>query len=241
MVATVKIVQLTGTAGSESYHVKTNTGGEVSSTRYMTSDQWDGSLDTYPIPIPTTDSGISGSYWVTHCLQCTVAPSTYCKNVKYYQTWTNSPKADWALGSSSTANKIQPGLYIGVSSNSVAACRNYLSGSQGFPTGSYVQATGVEETFGYYISGFNVAGANGAHTYYSGANRDGTPLSGGMVSISNFDSQANAICVQSGSFVTDGSVLPKYSYCIVTQVLVGSGATQGEKTDKTATFVYTEV
>ena len=58
-----------------------------------------------------------------------------------------------------------------------------------------------------------------------------------MVSITNFNSPDNAYMVQSGNVV--GASTGR-SYCIVTQVIVGSGATQGEKADKTATFVYSE-
>jgi hypothetical protein len=59
-----------------------------------------------------------------------------------------------------------------------------------------------------------------------------------MIPITHFDNQTNALMVQSGQVV--GAATGR-SWCIATQVLVGSGATQGEKADKTATFVYSEV
>ena len=97
MAATVIIEQVTGAAPGAFHARDSNDVADKSGTRYMTSDQYDSSLTTYPIPIPTAANGISGSYWVTHCLNKTVAPDTYIKDVKYYQTWTNSPCADWNL------------------------------------------------------------------------------------------------------------------------------------------------
>ena len=196
----------------------------------MTSDQYDSSLTTYPIPIPTLHNGLSGSYWTTHCLNATVAPDTYIKHVKYYQTWTDNPCADLDLsGAAWAAAKLKPGLYIGISSQTIVAARNTASGSQGIISGQYVQATGTEGVCGNIISGTS------GYAWYSGT--QATRASGGMVSIANFDTLANAYVVQSGNMV--GAATGR-SYCIVTQVLVGSGATAGNKSDKTATFSYTE-
>lgn len=225
MVATVIVEQIVGAAPGE-YYFKDNANPK-SGTRYMTSDQWNGTLTTYPIPIPTSENGISGSYWVTHCINCTVAPDTYLKDLRYYQSWTTDPKTDWKLGSGSKVSGLRPGLYIGVSSNSLADSRMQ---TQGFPSGGYDQAAGNEGTFGYYIS----AATNG-HTYYRVLTDNA--MSGGMVSITNFDSLGNAYMVQSGQIVGPST---GRSYCIVTQVLVGSGAAAGDKADKTATFVYSE-
>jgi len=239
IVATVQIEILYGTSpgtfSARDTDVVANGGG----TRYMTYDDGsDSSITTYPIPIPTATNGASGSYWVTHCLNCTVAPDTYIKNVKYYQTWTSSPCADWDLSGAGWAGTgIKPGLYIGISSQTIVAARNYISGGQGFPSSNYIQAGGGQGVYGYLISGYARSGWNGAHLYYSGANRDGAPASGGMVSILNFNNLSNAYIVQSGNMV--GAATGR-SHCIVTQCLVGSGATAGNKTDKTATFSYTE-
>jgi hypothetical protein len=191
----------------------------------MTADEWDGSLTSYPIPIPTAGQGASGSYWVTHCLNCTVAPDTYIKDIRYYQTWSSNPDTDWSLSNGDTGDPA-PGLYIGISSASVADARIY---TQGFPSGSYDQATGTQGIYGDIISGSN------GHTYYK--ELTDTALSGGMVPIEHFDNLSNAYMVQSGQAL--GASTGR-SYCIVTQVVVGSGATAGEKTDKTATWVYSE-
>jgi hypothetical protein len=175
----------------------------------MTSDQWDGSLSSYPIPIPTAGMGASGSYWVTHCLNVTVAPDTYIKDIRYYQTWTSDPDTDWSLSNGVTGDPA-PGLYIGISANAstIAEARIF---SQGFPSGSYEQANGVEGTAGYLIS----STTNG-HDYYA---------------------DPSAYMVQSGQAL--GATTGRTN-CIVTQVVVGSGATAGEKADKTATWVYSE-
>jgi hypothetical protein len=170
--------------------------------------------------------GASGSYWVTHCLNVTVAPDTYIKDIRYYQTWTSDPDTDWSLSNGVTGDPA-PGLYIGISANAstIAEARIF---SQGFPSGSYEQANGVEGTAGYLIS----STTNG-HDYYA----DPSAISGGMVQINHFDNLSNAYMVQSGQAL--GATTGRTN-CIVTQVVVGSGATAGEKADKTATWVYSE-
>jgi len=215
--ATVQIEQITGTAGSETYTYKDTTSG----TRYYTTDSAVVGATTNPIPIPTTDAGKSGSYWVTHCINVTAAPTAYIKNLRYYQTWTTSPYDDWTLGTGGD-------LLIGVSSATVADAKVF---TQGFVSGSYDQADGVQGTYGYHISG---KGAEN-HSYYSGCS---APMSGGASTITDFSDVDNAYMVQSGQVVAVGT---GRSYCIVTQVIVASGATQGDKTDKNATFVFSEV
>ena len=213
MVATVHIEQITGSPGSETYTYKDTTSG----TRYYTADIPDKDSTAYPIPIPTNNNGISGSYWATHCINVVSAPSTYIKNLRYYQTWNTSPKDDWSLGNGGD-------LVIGISSSTISDARTF---TQGFPSSQYDQATGTIGVCGDFISG--------NHAYYAAC---ASPLSGGATTITDFDSVNNAYMVQSGQVV--GATTGR-SYCIVTQVLVGSGATQGEKVDKTATFVYSEV
>ena len=197
-------------------------------TRYMTYDDGsDSSITTYPIPIPTAANGLSGSYWVTHCLNCTVAPDTYLKDLKYYQTWTSSPCDDWNLsGAGWAGDKLKPGLYIGVSSATIANAKIH---TQGFPSGSYDQADGTQGVYGYPIST-----ATNGHSFYLGCS---APASGGMVSIAHFDNLSNAYMVQSGQVV--GPTIGR-SYCIATQVLVGSGATAGNKNDRVSTLSFTE-
>ena len=217
MAATVQVEQITSTAGSETFTYKDTTSG----TRYYTSDSAVKDATTNPIPVPTVNDGYSGSYWVTHCVNVTAAPTTYIKNLRYYQTWSDSPYVDWTLGTNGD-------LVIGISSNTVSDAQTF---TQGFTSGSYDQATGTAGTFGNWISGSTAT----SHSYYSGLS---APLSGGATTIANFDSTDNAYMVQSGQVV--GAATGR-SFCIVTQVLVGSGATQGEKSDKVATFVFSEV
>ena len=217
MAATVQVEQITGALGSETFTYKDTTSG----TRYYTADDPTKDATTNPLPIPTKDAGKSGSYWVTHCINVTGAPTTYIKNLRYYQTWSTSPYDDWALGTGGD-------LLIGISSASIADARTF---TQGFPSSSYDQADGSEGNYGYWISGSEATN----HSYYSGCS---APLSGGATTIADFDSTDNAYMVQSGQVV--GASTGR-SYCIVTQVIVASGATQGEKADKTATFVFSEV
>jgi len=115
-----------------------------------------------------------------------------------------------------------------VSSASVSDAQTF---TQGFPSSSYDQAAGTVGSFGYNLSG---TGAEN-HSFYSGCS---SPMSGGASTITDFDSVDNAYMVQSGQVV--GAATGR-SWCIATQVIVASGATQGEKTDKTATFVFSEV
>jgi len=209
MVATVHIKEITGPASSPTYTYKDTTSG----SRYYTADIADSDSTQYPIPIPTTSGSINRSYWKSHCLDIVSGPSTYIKNVRYYQTWSTSPHDDWELGAGGD-------LIVGVSSNSVEDCRKY---SQGCPQSSYCQATGTEGVTGDPLETH--------HTYYSGT-------AGKKMSITHFSSQSSALMVQSGQVVGSGQT--GKSYIVVTQLLVGSGATPGLKPDKTATFVYDE-
>jgi len=207
MVATVEIKEITGSEASPTYTLKDDSSNP---SRYYTADIADSDSTAYPIPIPTT--GTNRSFWKSHCLDITVAPDTYIKNVRYYQTWTTSPHDDWSLGTDGD-------LIVGVSSSTVADCRTL---SQGCPIANYDQATGTVGTTGDAIET--------THSYYSAT-------AGKKMSITNFSSQNSALMVQSGQVV--GNTTGK-SYIVVTQVIVGSGATQGLKADKTATFVYDE-
>jgi len=212
MAATVQIEQATG--ASPDYTVKSTT----AKTRYYTADSSASGATTNPIPIPTENAGISGSFWVSHCINVTVAPTAYIKDLRWYLTMTSSNmNDDWLLGGSGD-------LMVGVSSASVSDAKTL---SQGCPNASYDQATGTTGSFGDYISS--------NHTYYSAC---ASALSGGATSTKDYDSLANALMVQSGQVVAAATGRSDF---LVTQVLVGSGATQGDKDDKTATFVYSEV
>ena len=210
MVATVEIKEITGPEASPTYTLKDDS---AHPSRYYTADIADSDSTDYPIPIPTTSGSINRSYWKSHCLDITSGPSTYIKNVRYYQTWTSSPHDDWNLGAGGD-------LIVGVSSSSVSDCRTK---SQGCPQSQYDQATGTQGTTGDPIETH--------HAYYKNC-------AGKKMSITNFSSQSSALMVQSGQVVGAGET--GKSYIVVTQVLVGSGATPGTKPDRTATFVYDE-
>ena len=210
MVATVKIVEITGSEASPTYTEKSTAAG--SGSRYCTKDTASVSeAANYPIPIP--ESGTNRSYWKSHCLDITSGPSSYIKNVKYYQTWTNNPHDDWSLGTNGN-------LIVGVSSSSVSDC---ITLSQGCSQSDYDQATGTEGQTGDAIET--------THSYYSSC-------PGKQMSITNFNSSDNALMVHSGQVVGAGET--GKSRIVVTQLIVGSGATPGSKPDVTATFVYEE-
>lgn len=207
MVATVEIKEITGPEGSPVYTLKDTS----HPSRYYTADLPDEDSTAYPIPIP--DTGTNRSFWKSHCLDITVGPDTYIRNVRYYQTWNVDPHTDWSLGTDGD-------LIVGVSSTSVDDCRVL---SQGCPQEDYDQATGTVGLTGDPIET--------THAYYSNT-------AAKFKSITNFSSQSSALMVQSGQVVGAGET--GKSYIVVTQVIVGPGATQGIKPDKTATFVYDE-
>lgn len=97
------------------------------------------------------------------------------------------------------------------------------SGDNGCPDGNYQQAAGTQDTTGYYMDD----DTNG-HAYYKGA-------AGEVVSIDTYTS-SNALQVDSTVYTTNG-----HSKHVVTQVVIGSDATQGDKSDKTFTFQYDEI
>jgi len=218
MAATVQIEQVTGAAGSRTYTVK-DTGTRL---RYYTADESGAALTTNPIPIPTVNDGLSGSYWATTCVNVTAGPTSYIKNLRWYVTMASANMGlDWDLGTNGD-------MVIGISSPTVASGRTY---TQGFSSNQYDQSDGTVGSWGYFISGPT------GHTFYSVSCSNA--LSGGATSTGEFNSLANAYMVQSGQVMGSGAT--GRSYFIVTQIVVGSGAVQGDKPDKTATYVYSEV
>ena len=219
MVAVVQVEEISnGTGIGDAYFTVKDASGSPS--RYYTADNSSSSLTTNPIPIPTEDAGYSGSYWKTHCINATSPATEYIKDIRWYITIASSNVGDqWLLGTSGD-------LVIGISNNTIAEAK---ASTQGFPSSAYEPSDGVEGTFGYFITD----DSNG-HSYYN----DASTLSGGATSTCDFTSLADAYYVQAGNLqgVSGGR-----SYCIATQVIVGSGATQGVKPDITATFVYSEV
>lgn len=199
--------------GSEANPTYTTKNTDIKS-RYYTADIPDSGSTSYPIPIPTTYGKVNPSFWKTHCLQVTSGPEEYIKNIRYYQNWSSHPSSssEWDLGYPSGD------VVIGISGLTIAQAREQTAG---MPSSQYDQAHGAVGTSGARI--------DLEHTYYTGA-----------VSMYNFNSLANAFMVFSGQAFS-GSNKTGLSYCVVTQVWVGSGASHGNKTDKTATWVYDEV
>ncbi len=93
----------------------------------------------------------------------------------------------------------------------------------GCPDVSYAVAGGTVDTTGY-----NMDDATNGHPYYKQSNGD-------VVSINSYTSAA-PLLVDDGVYTTDN-----HSKHIVTQVVIASDASQGDKTDKTFTFVYDEI
>lgn len=222
MTAIVVVNEITGTEAVQVYTVKDD---GANNSRYYTADDKESSLTTNPIPIPNdVDAGLSGSYWKTHCLNVTLAPTTYIENVRFYIGWDTTPVTQWTLGTNGDH-------IICISSVSVADAQVYTNG---MASSQYDQADGTEGTCGYFLSGNTDRAYD--HTFYSGC------TNGHYVSSWNFSSQATSMMVYSGQINHNGSSNSVgHSWCVVTQVLVGSGATQGAKTDVTATWVYDEV
>jgi len=224
MVAEVQVEEITGAFGSETFTLKDDT--EVNNSRYYTADNHSATATTNPVPIPNeVVGGVSGSYWKTHCLNVTGAPSVRIENIRFYVGWDTHPSSQWLL----CAGNTEGDHVIGVSSASDADCRIL---TQGFPSSSYDQATGTESVCGDFISG---AGSVN-HTYYNGC------TNGHIKSTALFSTQTNALMVYSGTKTRNGSSnCVGRSWAVCTQVLVASGATQGEKDPVTATWVYDEV
>lgn len=228
-IATVQVEELTGgSAGDPGYYtVKDDTGS--ANSRYYTADFSGGAATTNPVPIPNESAtGMSGSYWKTHCLNVTSPPSVRIENIRYYVDWTTHPSSQWALCGGNTLGD----HVIGVSSSTLLDCRTL---SQGFVSGSYDVADGSEGFYGNFISGNSNAVDD--HQYYAGC------TDGHYMSTWNFNTQEDALTIYAGIWSGNSATPARTGRtpCIVTQVLVASGAVQGQKTPVTATFVYDEV
>jgi len=108
------------------------------------------------------------------------------------------------------------GLFVGVKS----------TGDNGMPTGSYDQADGVLGT-----SGYDMDDVTNGHTYYkSGTSNHAVPA--------NADTYVagSTLLVDSGPYTTAGS-----SKCVVTQVIIDTDATQGDKANETISWRYDEI
>jgi hypothetical protein len=109
------------------------------------------------------------------------------------------------------------GLFVGIKSAGT---------SMGCPTGSYVQAAGTPGE-----TGTDMDASSGGHTYYkTGSSNHSTPA--------NADTYVSAtpLLVDDTEYTTN-----THSYHVVTQVVLKSDATQGDKPSETFTFRYDEV
>lgn len=97
------------------------------------------------------------------------------------------------------------------------------SAPHGCPDGQYDQATGTTDT-----TGDSMDDSTNGHAYYKGA-------AGDVVSIDSYTS-ASPLLVDNNVYTNDS-----HSYHVVTQVVIDNDATQGDKSDKTFTFVYDEI
>jgi len=109
----------------------------VTAARYCTADDPNPGLNN-PIPIPST--GENNSYWKSHFLEITVAPSVQIDNIRWYTDGT----LDWGT---------DVRVIVGVKP----------IGDNGCPIANYEQATGVEGT-----SGNHILDATNGHGYYRG-------------------------------------------------------------------------
>jgi hypothetical protein len=108
------------------------------------------------------------------------------------------------------------GLFVAVKS----------TGDNGCPIASYAQAVGVQGTSGYPIDDVT----NG-HSYY----KSGSPNHAVPVNADTYVS-ASTLLVDSGPYTTAAS-----SKCVVTQVVIDTDATQGDKASESCTFRYDEI
>jgi len=122
MVATVKVNEINGAAGSKVY-TPVGAGETVTYARYCTADQVSPALN-YPLPIPT--SGFRYSYWKSHCLDLS-GTFTKINNIRWY----TDGAIGWTLG---TNGEVRVGRRD--------------SGDNGCPDASYEQATGTQGTTG---------------------------------------------------------------------------------------------
>ncbi len=100
------------------------------------------------------------------------------------------------------------------------------TGDNGCPIASYVQATGTQGTTGNFMD--NVT--NG-HTYYkSGSSNYAAPND------ADDYTSAATLLIDSTAYTSAGS-----SKCVVTQVVIDTDATQGDKASETLTFRYDEI
>ena len=108
------------------------------------------------------------------------------------------------------------GLFVAVKS----------TGDNGCPIASYDQAAGVQGTSGYPIDDVT----NGHDYYKSGSSNHAVPV--------NADTyvSASTLLVDSGPYTTAASCK-----CVVTQVVIGTDATQGDKASESLTFRYDEI
>ena len=192
----VSVVEVYGSSWTE-YTLSSST---VSNTgRFCTYDTPTPGTN-YSIPIP--NSGANYSYWKSVFLKFSPFTDTEIRDIRWY----SDGNLSW---SGNTEGSVK--LFVGLSGNNI----------NGFPSGSYSQATGTPGTTGnpFWDS------TNG-HPYYKSI-----PNCSGLAT--DYTS-ANPLWVYSGSALTSAG----YSYGILLQTQVLSTATVDVKNPETFTFIY---
>lgn len=123
-----------------------------------------------------------------------------------------------------TSGSVKTNWALGTSGGLFVAVKS--TGDNGMPTASYDQADGVVGTSGYWMDD-----ATNGHSYY----KSGTSNHAEPVNADNYVS-GSTLLVDSGPYSSTG-----YSKCVVTQVVIDTDATQGDKANESLTFRYDEI
>lgn len=175
----------------------------ITQGRYCTMDSYNPGLSN-PCVVPTSD--LNYSYWKTHNIAFS-GDFTQISNIRWYTS--GSIATSWALGTDGY-------LAVGIKS----------TGDNGCPIASYVIATGVQGTSGYFMDD-----ATNGHTYYkSGSSNHAVPAD------ADDYTSASTLLIDSGPYTSADA-----SKCVVTQVVIDTNATQGDKANETMTFRYDEI
>lgn len=123
-----------------------------------------------------------------------------------------------------TSGNVKTNWALGTNGGLFVAVKS--TGDNGCPIASYDQAAGVQGTSGYPVNDVT----NGHDYYKSGSSNHAVPA--------NADTyvSTSTLLVDSGPYTTAASCK-----CVVTQVVIGTDATQGDKASESLTFRYDEI
>jgi len=162
-------------------------------------------------PCVVPTSGNNYSYWKNHRIAWT-GIGTKISNIRWYTS--GHIATNWTPGASC-------GLFVAQKANGASV-------GHGCPTASYQAAGGSVGETGYAIY---AATASGGHVYYNPTSSQPTP----PVNADTFTSLA-PLLVDPREYTTD-----THSFHVVSQVMLGTDATQGDKPNETLTFRYDEI